>query len=186
MKIINENVDFDKNLLPDNLKVKVQSKSLDDLINEALSDSKKDDNVDEKENISNDEVILDTKNVFSNIEMISTDVFECDYEGKRRKFRLIGIKSGSGNMKYIQDLLENVSDVNIEFDNVKVNSNGEELIYLWDGEAKEDKSNLINLQIILNKFGTTTYINTADLTQEVPNNKYATTFIKYQKFINNQ
>jgi hypothetical protein len=194
IEIINENIDFDKDMLPDTLKI-TNEKNLSSLINDALNDS-----VDtpeqsierEKENSQEntlENAINNQKNnksdVFKNITMISSDKFDCEYNGQKHSYRLIGIKN-DGNPEAIKKMLENVKNVHIEYDTIKTNGEGRDLIYLWDGEPADDKSNLINLQIILNRYAITTYLNTSDMTTEVPNNKYATTFLKYQKYINQQ
>lgn len=192
IKIINENIDFDKELLPSSLRAE-ENESLSSLINNALNDTvdnntnKNSETENKKDNTLESAINNHQKEIkggiFSDITMISSDKFDCNYNGQKHSFRLIGVKD-DGNIELVQKMLENVKNVHIEYDTVKVNKDGRELIYLWDGEPANDKSNLINLQIILNKYAITTYLNTSDMTIETPNNKYATTFLKYQKYIN--
>lgn len=120
---------------------------------------------------------------FSDIEALTSDTFKCLYNGEEKTFRLIGVKS-NGDVEGLQKLLDSAEKLTVEYDTIKKNDDGVHLIYLWDGEQDKACMNMINMQIILNKYAETTYMLTSDSIQETPNIKYSTTFIKYQKLAN--
>lgn len=122
---------------------------------------------------------------FSELKALTSDTFECIYNGEPMKFRLIGLKS-NGSADGLQTLLDNATDLNVEYDTIKTNSDGMHLVYLWNGEQDDDCNNMINMQMIFNSYATSTYISTSDSIIETPNIKYSTTFIRYQKLINNK
>lgn len=129
-----------------------------------------------------DDVVEPTDDALSSITVLSSDTFSATQNGQEKKFRLIGVKS-NGSMEGLQLLLDSATDLQIEFDTIKSNSDGLVLVYLWDGEPADDCSNMINMQMILNGYANTTYLLTSDSVSETPNIKYSTTFIKYQKLV---
>lgn len=128
------------------------------------------------------EEMIDYEPGFSNMEAVSSDTFNCVYNGQETTFRLIGVKS-NGDAQGLQGLLDNAENLTVEYDTVKKNSDGAHLIYLWDGGQDNDCLNMINVKMILNSYAGTTYANTSDSTSETPNIKYSTKFIKYQKLV---
>lgn len=172
--------------LKDSSVTDTSKEALDNAVNEAIlgEDSKSDSPVSTltdaiKDTLNNVNEDSDSKTVSEIINVESSNKLTLKQDGKEISVRLIGVHS-NGSKDGLKNLLNNVSDLRIETDTKK--TEGEyKLVYLWDGEPKEDCSNMINIQMIKNEYAYSTYDFIHPGVIETPNIKYQSYFIDATK-----
>ena len=109
------------------------------------------------------------------VKVESSNKLIIEKDGKELKIRLIGVHA-TGSSSGLASLIEAATDLRIETDTKK--KEGEyTLAYLWNGEPKENGSNMINIQMITNEYAYSTYDFVHPGVIETPNIKYQTLFI---------
>ena len=115
-----------------------------------------------------------TKNGVEIKKVESSDKLILQIDGKLLKTRLIGVAS-NGSKAGLEKLLKNHKNLSLETD-IKEKDGDYTLIYLWNGLPDDNGNNMINIQMIKNKYARTTYDQRLNKI-EAPNIKYMGFFV---------